>query len=460
MDKDREDKLVIILGCLLMFSIQFIGTMVIVAIPSISNTFNMNVKMEHLINLVFLISSISLMLPLGKYMSKYGIGKYLKLSLVLMSTGLLLSAISWDQNILLISRAIQGIATAIINGLVYVIVTMQLPENKLGSVLGIIGSFGYIGLCLSQSISGIIVHHLSWRFVFIVLIPVYIAALVLLIKIDKEWVSSANKKTDNIGSVTYFFFISLFLTGMTNITNKWGQLALILSAILLIIFIKVEKDKKYPVYNLNLFKNNQYVVGNYSAFVMYFMTFIAMYILNFYLQYGMHLDSQTVGFILFSTPVAVVIVSVFAGKLSDKYDERIISSVALIIILINVVILYFMDYVPLFMLITACILQGIGHGLFSSPNNRFVLTMVDDEELPDASTVLSTSKDIGKTLSLTLFTAVSVWFLGNTTHIEKNIPELLVSAHIVLLIAIILGAIAVGLLLLSYTKSKTADNHQ
>ena len=454
MNKDREDRLVMVLGCLLMFTIQFIGTMVIVALPSISDAFDMNVKMEHLINLVFLIASISLMLPIGKYMAKYGIGKYLKIGIVLMSAGLFMSAISWDPNMLLISRVIQGVATAIINGSVYVIVALQLPEEKLGAVLGIIGSCGYVGLCLSHTISGLIVQYLSWRFVFLILIPIYIIALLLLIKINKEWTSSDDEETDNAGSVIYFFFIALLLIGITNITTNWGLAAIIISAILLMIFIKIEKNKEYPVYNLSLFKNVKYVIGNYSAFIMYFMTFIAMYILNSYLQYGLHLDTQTTGFILFTTPIAVVVISLFAGRLSDRYDERLLSSIALTLILINVIIVYFMNYVPLYLLIIACFLQGIGHGLFSSPNNRFVLTLVEKEELPDASTILSTSKDIGKTLSLSCFTAVSVWLLGTTTHIERNIPELIKSSHIILSISIILGATAIAVLLISYMKSK------
>ncbi|MBE6502900.1 MAG: MFS transporter [Methanobrevibacter sp.] len=45
------------------------------------------------------------------------------------------------------------------------------------------------------------------------------------------------------------------------------------------------------------------------------------------------------------------------------------------------------------------IVQGIGHGLFSPPNNRYVLTLVDDD-LGDASSMLTSSKEIGKTVSL------------------------------------------------------------
>ena len=452
MNKNREDRFVIILGCLLLFSIQFIASMVIVAIPAISAEFNMNVKYGNLINLVFLISSISLMLPFGKYISKYGIGKYLKLSLVLMCTGLFLSIISWNSNVFFISRIIQGIATAIINGATYMVVTLQLPEEKLGSALGLIGSCGYIGLCLSHTVSGIIIQYISWRGVFVTLIPLYILALIILIKLNKEWISSTDEKTDNLGSIIYFFMIAFFLTGASNITTDWGILILVLSILTLIAFIRREKNQENPVYNLKLLKNSEYVIGNFSAFAMYFITFIATYVLNLYLQYGLHFDTQTTGFILFSTPVAVVFISLIAGRLSDRYEERILSSIALTLIMINVVILCFMNYVPVYMLVVACILQGLGHGMFSSPNNRFVLTIVDEEELSEASTILSTSKDIGKTLSLSVFTVLSVMIIGNSENISTKIPELLLSSNTILLISLILGIIAIGTLLVSYIK--------
>lgn len=353
-----------------------------------------------------------------------------------------------------ISRIIQGIATAIINGATYMVVTLQLPEEKLGSALGLIGSCGYIGLCLSHTVSGIIIQYISWRAIFFTLIPLYLLALIILIKLNKEWISSSNEKTDNLGSITYFFMIAFFLTGASNITTDWGILILVLSILTLILFIRIEKNQKYPVYNLKLLKNSKYVIGNFSAFAMYFITFIATYVLNLYLQYGLHFDTQTTGFILLSTPIAVVFISMIAGKMSDRYDERILSSIALTLILISVAIIYFMNHVPVYMLIIACILQGLGHGMFSSPNNRFVLTIVDKEELSDASTILSTSKDIGKTLSLSLFTVLSVMIMSNTKDIASNIPELILSSNVILLISLLLGIISIGTLLISYIKNR------
>lgn len=448
MKKEVENKWVIILGCLLLFCVQFIANMVTVALPTIALDLDLNVEMLNAINLVFLITSVSLMLPLGKYVSKYGIGKCLKCSIVLMTVGLLISAFSTDINALLISRVFQGVATAIINGAIYVIVTIQLPSDKLGYALGIMGSCGYVGLCLSNTVSGMVVYYLSWRAVFLILIPVYLINLFILIKLNKEWYTDDVKEIDNIGSILYALFMGLFLYGIVKLDNN-NIFVLMLGIVILIIYLRFEKNKEYPVYDLGLLKNFQYVLGNYSAFVMYFMTFIASYILNFYLQDALGYDARFTGLFLLATPLAVVLVSSFAGKLSDKRDERTISSIALTFILINVILLFFMDCVPLHVLLVACVLQGIGHGLFSSPNNRFVLTIVDQKDLSDASTMLSTCKDVGKSMSLSLFSIICGFVLGNSNVVDNNIHSFLISSKIMLAIVIFLGFSSIILLILS-----------
>ena len=451
MKKEAEDKWVMILGCLLLFCVQFIANMVTVALPTIASDLDLTVEMLNAINLAFLIISVSLMLPLGKYVSTRGIGKYLKYSIVLMIGGLLLSAFSTDINILLISRCIQGVATAIINGAMYVIVAIQLPSDKLGYTLGIMGSCGYVGLCLSNTISGLVVYYLSWRMVFLILIPVYLVTLWILFRLDKEWHTENIKEIDKIGSILYVLFMGLFLYGIVKLDNK-NIFVLIISFIILIIFLIFEKNKKHPTYNLELLKNFKYVLGNYSAFVMYFMTFIASYILNLYLQNDLGYDARFAGLFLFATPLAVVFVSSFAGKLSDKRDELTISAIALTLILINVVILFFMDRVPIHALLIACVLQGIGHGLFSSPNNRFVLTIVDQKELYDASALLSTSKDVGKSVSLSLFSIICGFVLSNSNDLVENIPSFMTSSRYMLAIVIVLGISSIVLLISSRIK--------
>ena len=429
MNKIIEDKWVTIIGCLLLFSVQFIANMVIVALPSMSSNLHLDFEMENAINLVFLITSVSLMVPLGTYVSKYGIGRYLKISLLLMIF----------------------VATAVINSSMYVIVTLQLPSDKLGSALGIMGSCGYVGLCLSNTVSGFIVYYFGWRVIFLVLIPVYIVTLLILIKLDKEWYIEGIEISDHIGSILYVIFMILFLYGITRLDNNNLEV-IIASLVIFGIFVYFERHISNPRYDLRIFRNLKYLIGNYSAFVMYAMAFIASYILNFYLQYVLGYDSRWTGLFLLSTPVAVVFVSSFAGKLADRVDERVISSIALVFILIDVLLLFFMDVVPLYMLLVACILQGIGHGLFSSPNNRFVLTQVSEKDLSNASAVLSTSKDVGKSISLAMFTVISGFFMGSANTYDGNVSAFLLPSKITLAISLLLGISALILLILNRLK--------
>ena len=453
MNKIVEDKWVTIIGCLLLFSVQFIANMVIVALPSMSSNLHLDFEMENAINLVFLITSVSLMVPLGTYVSKYGIGRYLKISLLLMIFALLLSALALDINMIMFSRFLQGIATAIINSSMYVIVTLQLPSDRLGSALGIMGSCGYVGLCLSNTVSGFVVYYFGWRVIFLVLIPIYIATLLMLIKLDKEWYIEGIEISDHIGSLLYVMFMSLFLYGIARLDNN--NLEVIISSLVVFaVFVYFERHISNPRYDMRIFRNHKYLLGNYSAFVMYAMAFIASYILNFYLQYILGYDSRWTGLFLLLTPVTVVFVSSFAGKLSDRIDERLISSIALFFILIDVLLLFFMDMVPFYMLLVACILQGIGHGLFSSPNNRFVLTQVSEKDLSNASAMLSTSKDVGKSISLAIFTVISGFFMGSANTYNGNASAFLVPSKITLAISLLLGISALILLVLNRLKDK------
>ena len=453
MNKIVEDKWVTIIGCLLLFSVQFIANMVIVALPSMSSNLHLDFEMENAINLVFLITSVSLMVPLGTYVSKYGIGRYLKISLLLMIFALLLSALALDINMIMFSRFLQGIATAIINSSMYVIVTLQLPSDRLGSALGIMGSCGYVGLCLSNTVSGFVVYYFGWRVIFLVLIPIYIATLLMLIKLDKEWYIEGIEISDHVGSLLYIIFMSLFLYGIARLDNN--NLEVIISSLVVFaVFVYFERHISNPRYDMRIFRNHKYLLGNYSAFVMYAMAFIASYILNFYLQYILGYDSRWTGLFLLLTPVTVVFVSSFAGKLSDRIDERLISSIALFFILIDVLLLFFMDMVPFYMLLVACILQGIGHGLFSSPNNRFVLTQVSEKDLSNASAMLSTSKDVGKSISLAIFTVISGFFMGSANTYNGNASAFLVPSKITLAISLLLGISALILLVLNRLKDK------
>ena len=444
-----KDMLVLVIAALIQFITSFIGSMIQVAIPLMSSDLNLTIELANWISISYMIALIAVSIPLSRVISKYGVKRFTIIGVIVLSIGLIMSAIASDVYFLLFSRVIQGISVAVLLISIYMFVVNQISEDNVGSALGIVGSMGYIGMTSAPTISGFVVYYLSWRPLFVVMAVALVIELILLFKIDGEW-KNDSKPINVRGSFFYILIMILFVLGLTNITRPFGVPLLILSFISFFIFVKVEIHNSNTIFDLNLFRDFRYVVGNYAAFIAYFITFISTYILNFHLQYVLGFDSRIAGIILLSTPLIMVLVSPYSGKLSDKYDDRVLAGIAMSILLVVMFSLCFIELLPLYLLVAVMIVQGIGHGLFSPPNNKYVLTLVDNDDLGDASSMLTSSKEIGKTISLSTYNVICLVIIGNQAIGSDTIPGLISSSHLIMAIASVLTLSAA--ILLFYSK--------
>ena len=250
----------------------------------------------------------------------------------------------------------------------------------------------------------------------------------------------------------YVLAMALFTYGVT-VLDEFGSVPVIISFILFLLFIRYERKHSNPIYNLKLLRNIKYVIGNYAAMVTYFTTTIAITALTFHLLYILDFKEYIIGLILIISPIIMIGMSGLAGKLSNKIDPRIISGIAMSFIFASMTIFFFIDYLPFEIILVACALQGIGNGLFSAPNNKYDLTLVDEKDLPDASSLLSTSKEFGKILSGGIYTLILSIYIGNQALGPEHLDELLIaSTNLMMFINAILAFSAA--LLLFYSKYK------
>ena len=442
---ESKDLMVIVIAALTQFTTSFIGSMIQVAIPLISNDLSLTIEYANWITIAYMVALISVSIPLSRVISQYGVKRFTIYGVAVLIIGLLMSAFAPDIYFLLISRVIQGISVSILLISIYMFIVNQISEEHVGSALGIVGSCGYIGMTSAPTISGFIVYYLSWRPLFIIVVLVFIIELILLFRLEGEYKSSP-RNLNLKGSIFYILIMILFILGLNKVTTLYGCLLLILSFIGLIIFTRLEINNPDAIYNFNLFKDFKYLVGNYAALVTYFITFISTYILNFHLQYVLGFDSRITGLILLSTPLVMVIISPTGGKLADKPNGSHFTAFAMLILLCVMLSLCFIELLPLYALIGVMIVQGIGHGLFSPLNNKFVLTSVQNDDLGDASSMLTTSKELGKSVSLALYNVICLIIIGNQEISSRTVSGLISSSHIIMAIASALTLSAVILL--------------
>ena len=445
MYKINEYRLVIIIACSLFFCVQILGNMTAIVLPPISKTFNLTVDSVNIVNLIYLALVISLIMPLGKIISKYGVEKFLKIGISLGIISLLVSAVSPNFNIFLIGITVQGISTPLICCSIILALSSQLSGRDFGRSIGIVLSAGYVGLAFSYLFTGFIAYYLSWRILFIIMMIFYCLILFFVFKLNVEWSSKSDLKIDYKELIVYFVFMIMFVVTMSNL-DYWAIFTFPFCLVLLFYFIKLERNIESPMVNLVLLRNPNYLTGNYASFVVFFTMFIVLYILNFYLQYVLDFDVHVTGLFLLPTAIIMIFVSYFVGKFALNYDLRLLSIVGCVILIFASYIIFKMDFIPIHQIFIGCIILGVGEGFFLASNNRYVGQYTDSEYFIDSSTFLFTNRELGKTISLSIYFVIAGLVFGESIHYYDIVLDFVMTGEMMMEICIALLSSVIVLL--------------
>ena len=195
---------------------------------------------------------------------------------------------------------------------------------------------------------------------------------------------------------------------------------------------------------MNLFKNKKFTSSNIAALCSYIAIMVVTTILNYHFQYVRGWDAQMSGMILIITPILMAIIAPQSGKLSDKIHPQKLAALGIGIASIALLILTFLNGdIPIYVVVIAMILQGIGMGLFSSPNMNAIMSSVPPKDAPTASASQATMRTIGQTMSLGLLTLVFAWIMGNLELAPKYAGMIVHSSQIICGICFIACVIAV-----------------
>ena len=413
--KIEYETYVILISFLTSFFGVFLSNGIIIGVPAIANDFAMNNVIQNWIPTIFFLVMAVFTVPAGQISGKFGVKKSLFIGVIVFLIGSTGAALSFSTESFMLFRIIQGASVAFINvSAMAMVVSAVKPQNR-GKALGFTVTGVYLATSLSPVICGFLVYNLGWRSIFYVVIPFLVLCIVLIIlKVPQEWQTYKDDKIDKIGSIIYSIGILLFIYGFTNLINTNGLVYTMTGIVLLVIFAAWELRQKSPVFNMNLFKNTKFTSSNIAALCSYLAIMVVTTILNYHFQYVRGWNAQMAGMILIVTPIIMAILAPNTGKLSDRIHPQKLAAAGMAIATIALLILTFLNKdTPLYLVILAMVLQGIGMGLFSSPNMNAIMSSVPPKDAPTASASQATMRTIGQTMSLGLLTLIFAWIMGN-----------------------------------------------
>ncbi|WP_296887903.1 MFS transporter [uncultured Methanobrevibacter sp.] len=413
--KIEYETYVVLISFLTSFFGVFLSNGIIIGVPAIANDFTMNNVIQNWIPTIFFLVMAVFTVPAGQISGKFGVKKSLLIGVCVFLLGSIGAALSFSTESFMLFRIVQGASVAFVNvAAMAMVVSAVKPQNR-GKALGFTVTGVYLATSLSPVICGFLVYNFGWRSIFYVVIPfLVLCILVMILKIPQEWKTYENDAIDKFGSLLYAVGILLFIYGFTNLINSTGIILTIAGIILLAVFAVWELRQTSPVFNMNLFKNTKFTSSNIAALCSYLAIMVVTTILNYHFQYVRGWNAQMAGLILIVTPIIMAILAPNTGKLSDRIHPQKLAAVGMTIASVAMFILVFLNNdMPVYMVVIAMILQGIGMGLFSSPNMNAIMSSVPPKDAPTASASQATMRTIGQTMSLGLLTLVFALVMGN-----------------------------------------------
>ena len=406
---------VVFIAALTSFFGVFLSNGIIIGVPAIANDFAMNNVIQNWIPTIFFLAMAVFTVPAGQISGKFGVKKSLLVGVVIFLIGSVGAVLSFSTESFMLFRIIQGASVALVNvsGMAMVVAAVK-PQNR-GKALGFTVTGIYLATSLSPVICGFLVYNLGWRSIFYAVIPFLILCIVLMIvKVPQDWKTYEHDSIDKAGSLLYAIGIMLFIYGFTNLVNQSGIIFTVSGIIFLIIFAAWELRQTSPVFNMNLFKNTKFTSSNIAALCSYLAIMVVTTILNYHFQYVKGWNAQMAGLILIVTPIIMAIIAPNSGKLSDRIHPQKLAAIGMAIATVALLILTFLTKdTPVYVVVVAMILQGIGMGLFSSPNMNAIMSSVPPKDAPTASASQATMRTIGQTMSLGMLTLIFAWVMGN-----------------------------------------------
>ena len=436
-----EKKNLILLICtVLSFFAVFAVNAVMVVIPSIAAEFHMSNIVQNWAVIIFLLVVAVLSVPAGQISGKYGLKKVTIISVILFIIISIVNVLVTSSEQFLACRLVLGISLAFFNVTsMAMVVTVFDPEER-GKALGVTITGVYIALSLSPVLGGVLNYQLGWRSVVLFGVPFLLVILVLLLtKVDEEWITFGDVPLDVKGSVAYGIGMVLFIYGFTMLNTYLGAILAVLGIIILIIFGLIELRQTHPVFDIMFFKNRKFLSSNFASLCAYLATFAVTTILNYHLQYIKGLDSQTAGIILLAAPLCQVILAPIAGRLSDRYVPQILAAIGMGLGTASLILFSFLnEATSIEFLIVSMIIYGVGFGLFSPPNTNVIMSSVPPKDTSVASASVATMRTVGQAMSLGLLTLVFAFIMGDVPIVEQYYPLLISSCQITCLICVVL----------------------
>jgi EmrB/QacA subfamily drug resistance transporter len=387
--------------CIATFMLLLDITIVNVALPAIERALNASFSDLQWVVDAYALALATCVLTAGALADLFGRKKLFITGIALFTVASVACGLANDALFLIIARGVQGLGGAIMFATALALISQEFHGKERGTAFGLWGATIGAAVAIGPLAGGMLTSWLSWRWIFLVNIPVGIVAVVLAARELRESSDPEHSRLDPVGLVTLTSgLLCLILALIEGNQHGWTSgpiLALLAAAaVLLGIFVASQTREGTTMIDLALFTRPAFVGAQTTAFAISSSMFAMFLYLTLYLQNILGLSPLGTGLRFLPLSVVSFFAAPLAGRLSSRLPIRALLGGGLAL---NAVAMWSMSRVSIgshwTVLLPGFLIGGFGIGMVNAPLATTAVSTVRVERAGMASGINNTFRQIG-----------------------------------------------------------------
>jgi EmrB/QacA subfamily drug resistance transporter len=388
--------------CIGTFMLLLDVTIVNVALPSIQRSLNASFSDLQWVVDAYALMLAALLLTTGSLADLFGRRELFMIGLVIFSVSSLASGLAVSPLWLNLARGAQGVGGAAMYSTSLALLGTAFQGRERGTAFGVWGAITGLAVAIGPVIGGALTTGLSWRWIFLVNVPIGVIALAIcLLRVDESRRPGAHRP-DLIGFATFSGALGALVYALIKGNAKgWGSpvivACLIGAGVLLVVFVVAElRQGERAMFELALFRKPTFNGGLLTAFSLSAGLFALFLYLTLYLQDVLRYSALQTGIRFLVLSGAILLTSGLAGRLTTFVPIRLLIAPGLALVGVGLLLMRGLEASSGWThLIPGFILAGAGTGLINPPLASTAIGVVTPDRSGMASGINSTFRQVG-----------------------------------------------------------------
>jgi EmrB/QacA subfamily drug resistance transporter len=417
--------LILVIACLAQFMVVLDATIVNVALPSIQRGLHFSsASLPWVINAYTLIFGGFLMLG-GRAADLIGRKRLFAAGIALFSLASLLNGVAQSPAMLIVGRGLQGLGGALLSPAALSILTTTFTRtDERTKALGVWSAIAAGGGAVGLLLGGVLTDLASWPWIFIVNVPVGVAALVATLRFVPESRADMPYRTFDLagaGTVTGGLIVLVYAIVKSQ-AYGWGSpktIGLMAAGIaLLAAFVAIERRSKAPLVRLSVFRVRTLAVADVVLLLVASGMFGMFFFASLYVQDILGYSPLRAGLAFLPVTAGIVIGAGVAQQLIRRIGVRNVALVGLTIATAGMVVLTQLPVHGTYLgnLLVGLLPMSIGMGLTFVPITLLGTGAVSDDDAGLASGLFNTAQQVGGSLGLAILSTLAASQTSSLLH--------------------------------------------